>query len=220
MIKASDALQEIVEANPLLHFGLRERLLNLSQLARFVHPLLEVRTKKELQVQSIVMALSRLQQTYQKSPQDQRLQFKLKNIALHSELMILTFHKTKETSKAVHALYSKILSSGGFITITEGVSEVTVIVEEAQEENVDKTFPSRPLHKRKKLASLGLRFDESYLSLPGLFHFIFQQLYLQNINIAEIASTATELIIYLDEKDIQLAFDTLYRRFVVDPVSL
>ena len=220
MIKASDALQEIVEANPLLHFGLREKLLNLSQLARFVHPLLEARTKKELQVQSIVMALSRLQQNYQKTPSQKRLQFKLKNIALHSELMIVTFQKTKETTRGLQTLYAKILSASGFITITEGVSEVTVIVEEVHEETVEKIIQAKPFHKRKKLASLGLRFDESYLQLPGLFHFIFQQLYLQNINIAEIASTTTELIIYLDEKDVQLAFDTLYRRFVVDPLAL
>jgi hypothetical protein len=34
------------------------------------------------------------------------------------------------------------------------------------------------------------------------------------VNIVEIASTSNELIIYLEERDVELAFDTLYRQFV------
>ena len=220
MNKASYALLEIIEANPLLQRGLRERLMNLSQVARFLHPLLEARTKKEMQVQSIIMALSRLQRTYQKRSIERRVQYKLKNIALHSDLIILSYQKSKDVYRALQTVYSKILNAAGFITITEGVSEITIILEDRHRELAEKTVPAKPTHQRSRLASLGLKFDETYLTFPGLFHFIFQQLYLQNINIAEIASTTTELIIYLDEKDIQLAFDTLYKRFVMEPLAL
>lgn len=216
MRKLSDALEEVIDGSPLFQLGLQEGLLNLSQLARFIHPLLTVRMKKEIQVQSITMALSRLQRSKEKGTIKNRIDLKLKNIALHSDLSILTFTKTKEVHKALQQIYSKILSANGFITITEGVTEVTIIIEERNREYAEKQVPTKPLHRRKDIASLGLRFDEAYLSMPGLFYSIFQQLYLQNLNIAELASTTTELIIYLDRKDVQLAFDTLYTRFVVD----
>jgi aspartokinase len=43
---------------------------------------------------------------------------------------------------------------------------------------------------------------------------VLQQVAVQGINVVEIASTATELILYLDQKDVRLAFDTLYQRFM------
>jgi len=37
---------------------------------------------------------------------------------------------------------------------------------------------------------------------------------LQGVNVIEIASTSTELIVYINESDVRIAFDTLLRAFV------
>ena len=60
MIKISDAVREILDGSTFLQFGLHHKLINLSQLARFLHPLVEARTKKEVQRSAIHMALSRI----------------------------------------------------------------------------------------------------------------------------------------------------------------
>ncbi|MCP4606727.1 MAG: hypothetical protein GY847_40500, partial [Proteobacteria bacterium] len=42
---------------------------------------------------------------------------------------------------------------------------------------------------------------------------LIQQVALQNINVIEVASTATEFNVYVRSKDVRLAFDSIYQRF-------
>ena len=49
---------------------------------------------------------------------------------------------------------------------------------------------------------------KEYLHLKGVFQYFIQRLTMQNINILEMGSTYTELIFYMDEKDLALAANT------------
>ncbi len=71
-----------------------------------------------------------------------------------------------------------------------------------------------PRRVYRNLAGLGVKFQEAYLETPGLLYQLLQQLALQNINVVEVASTTTEFNIYLDDRDVQLAFESLYNRFI------
>ena len=44
-------------------------------------------------------------------------------------------------------------------------------------------------------------------------YYILQQTTLQNINIIEISSTFTEIVLYVEEQDTKLTFDTVYESF-------
>lgn len=48
MIKISEAIQDIVHNNDQLRFGFHHQLFNLSQVARFIQPLVEARTQKSV----------------------------------------------------------------------------------------------------------------------------------------------------------------------------
>jgi aspartokinase len=67
---------------------------------------------------------------------------------------------------------------------------------------------------RDKVAALSVRFNAKYLEVPGLLYKILEQIALQGVNVIEIASTSTELIVYINESDVRIAFDTLLRAFV------
>lgn len=222
MQRISESLRELVLANPFLRYGLSERLLNLSQVARFLRPLIAARTNKELQDSGIVMGLSRLQRELEGTITREATEegFQIRNLSIHSDLHIVTFNKTRDIHRALQGIYVKVIDQGGFMTITEGGSEVTVIVEEKSTALLERLAGQTVIHRQEKIASLALKFDDSYLQTPGLLHFIFQQLYFQNINILEIASTRTELIVYLAQPDLRLAFDSIYQRFVVRPLDL
>jgi len=56
-------------------------------------------------------------------------------------------------------------------------------------------------------------FDERYLKVKGILFQLMEEIALQNINVIEIASTATEFSIFLREEDVQLAFDAIFNRF-------
>jgi hypothetical protein len=65
----------------------------------------------------------------------------------------------------------------------------------------------------QNIASVGVKFHEKFIEVPGLLYMILQVVTMQHINIVELASTATEFIIYIDQKDIYLAFDAILSKF-------
>jgi len=211
MIKVSDSLKEIIKGNQTIQFGLSQDLFNLSQLSKYLVPLIKARTKKEVQASAILMALSRLQRSETKKKVQP--QFEIKKLAANSSLVISTFTKTKTLHRMVNEFYAKVQDSGASLTISEGTTQVTIIYDSEFLPLKNKLIRDIPFKENQEIGSLSVRFDESYLKTPGFIYLVLQQLYFQNINVVELTSTATELIIFLAEDDVQLAFDTLYSRF-------
>ena len=58
------------------------------------------------------------------------------------------------------------------------------------------------------------KFSKRYLQTPGLLYRILHQVTMQNINLIEVASTATEFSIFINQADVELAFDSIYRAFI------
>ena len=224
MIKVSDAIREIIEKSAFLRFGFHYQLLNLTQLAKFIQTLVEARIKKDITPGAIVMSLSRLGKEYSNSDKGVDF-FKIHNLVVHTDLIIVTVFKTTEFHKEVNSLYSKIQKKGGIITVTEGLTEITLIFESKYEDLAEKIIKSGTgsttgAHRKsaaktvnRHVGSLSVKFDDTYLETPGFLYAVLRQIALQGINIIELSSTATEFILYMREKDIQLAFDTLYGTF-------
>ena len=213
MKKVSDAVKGIVLDSAFLRFGFQYQLLNLTQLAKFIQPLVEARVKKEVTPSAIVMSLSRLGKEVDWEEASDGGFFKIHNLVVHTDLMILTLFKTPENHKEVNSLYRKIQKREGVITVTEGLTEITVIFEAKHEQYAEDILASKPKRVDREVGSLTVKFDDRYLDTPGFLYSVLRQVALQGINIAELSSTATEFILYLNEKDIQLAFDTLYGTF-------
>jgi len=113
MIKISDEIREIITGNPFLEFGMSYRLFNLTQLAKFIKPLIEVRTQKEVQHTAILMSLSRILKISEKvAPQIN--DFKIENIAINSNLTAMTFSKSDNALAGIDNLGQKIREKMGF----------------------------------------------------------------------------------------------------------
>jgi len=214
MIKISDALISVLESNPLLSFGLRNRLFNMAQLAHFLQPLIVARAKKEVQISAIQMQLSRWQQRREKIRLKQG-DFQIENLSIYSDLASYSYEKSLELDAQLNKLYRAVSEKNGHIAITRGTHEITVIIEQSYLQLLEKHISIVPKSMNRDLAFVGIRFAEHYVQAPGMLHMLIQQITAQNINIIEIASTYTELNIYIEQKDVQLAFDTLYGTFML-----
>ena len=198
----------------MLQLGLRHRLLNLSQAAQYLRPLIEARVRREVQPSAVVMALSRFQRSIKETTRrSQEHDFVVSNIFVNSELAAVTFPNTAATRQQIQATYVRVQKSGGYATVTQGVHELTIILSSKEVKALRESATEKPISVTEGIASLGIAFDRKYAQTPGFFYAVFQQLYLQNINIVEIASTSSELVLYLRENDVRLAFDTLFNRF-------
>ena len=212
MKKISVALRSLIEPNGFLRFGLHHRLFNLSQLARHLKPQVEARVSKQIEESALVMNLSRLQRDFADPAAKDFENLRVSNIVVHSELCVLAYPKTKDVHAGINKLYNRVQREGGYITITEGISEVAIITNQKYHAIAGNLISTRPFYEYEDVASLGVKFNPEFLGTIGLFYSVFQQLYFQRINIIEIASAASELILYIENKDVRLAFDTLYNR--------
>ena len=101
------------------------------------------------------------------------------------------------------------------MTISQGMSQITVIIDNRFEEQTRLAFGNNIVCHIKDVSALGIRFDEAFsMNGPGFLYTILQHVSLQGINLIEIASTYTEFILYLDSKDVRVAFDSLYSAFL------
>ena len=213
MIKIADALTELISENPLLQFGLQHNLLNLSQTARYLEPLIETKVKKDITAAAITMALSRMQNETRKRKL-QRDMYTIDRISMQTGLSTFTFAKTADAYARLRVLYASIQKASGFIVITQGTRQITVIVESKFAMRVKCVLSGRPLYSHKKVSSISASFDEKYLKIPGFIYIVLQQMMLLNINIIEVSSTFTELVLYIDEADLKIAFEALQVLFV------
>ena len=213
MRKISDALKQTIEGNFFLRTGMAYDLFNLSKLAAFLRPEIEGRTKKPVTKSSILMQLSRLKRSEVFSSAKQE-EYEVESITVYSNLLVLSYNRSDLENNEILKLHKKLSSKNDFFSLSEGARELTFILESKNEEWVKKTITRKTKLRRDNVSALAVSFDESYLKSPGMIYLLCRSLYIQNINIIEISSTATELILFVDMKELQLAFDTLFTRFM------
>jgi len=219
MERVSDAVQAIIEANPSLQFGLHHRLLNLSQVARFICPLVEARVLRPVRPSAILMSLSRLQRQWEARDPAPLRSFRIERINIQGGLCALTLPRQPELFQKLGELLKRVQEEGGYLTLTEGVREVTVILDQRHASLIPEVLHVTPRRIHSNLTGLGVTFRKEYVDTPGLLYQLLQQLALQNINVIEVASTTTEFHIYLDDRDVHVAFESLYNRFIRQPSS-
>ena len=212
MLKISDAISDIVSENPFMQFGLQYKLMNLTQLAKYVEPLLTARVKKDIGVSAIVMALSRLQRNLHKNS-PKREKYHISDIGIHTSLATFTFEKTEKNHKELQKFMGGPQAKNSYTSLSEGMREITVIIEESKAEKLLTSIGSKPLFSHKNISGVSIVFDKKYAQVPGMLYILMQQMLLQNINVIELSSTYTSLVIYVDSSKTQLAFDTLYSLF-------
>lgn len=214
MIRISEALRETIKGNPFLEFGVHYGLFNLTQLARYLQPMVEARARKDVQVSAITMNLSRLQQSLRATtPAPER--FEIENVTIHSGLSTVSYTRSPEVHAGLHQVYDRIHRANGFCCLSQGLHEITAIVESRFRPWLAKRIRQKPVYSHDNLASVGVQFDDRYAEIPGMLYMLLQRVTLQNVNLIEIISTYTEIVFYVDERDTQTVFDTLFQSFLV-----
>ena len=211
MKRISDAVLEIITGHPVLNFGIHHRLLNLSQVARFIHSAVEIQTQKEVRDSAVLMSLSRLQSKLADCEPLPNLN--LDKIAIHSGLKCFTVHKSRSTQEELSKLVSEIHSKDGFITLSEGLSETMVFLDNEHYELAKKIITETPKYILSDAASLAMTFYQDAMAASSIIYQITQQVAFHNIKIIGLTTAQQEIHIYLHEKDVRLAFDAVYRSF-------
>ena len=213
MIKISDALEEIILGNSLLEHGLEHRLLNLTQLAKFLRPQVEFRTQKEVTSTALLMALSRLQAKYL-SPKRAVEKFKFKTLLVYSNLCTQTFAQTNETHEQLAELFKVLAKRNGFFCQSENSREITVTIDNRFMSTLEEMVTAKPRHKNNNVSCVEAQFSDRYFDRPGILHELIYTISLQNVNIIEVSSTYTGFSFFIEKKNMKLVFEVLHDNFL------
>lgn len=213
MIAISQALRDTVKGNPFLEFGFHHGLFNLTQLAGFLRPQVEARTKKPVRVSAVTMNLSRLRRELgARTPRPE--QFVIEQITIHSGLCTLTYPKDPGLHAKLNSLNTRIHRESGFCSLSQGSREITVIIDSRYRAWLGEEITRKPLYQHDRLSSIGVEFNRRYVDIPGMLYMLIQRVALQNINLIEITSTYTEIMFFVDQADTQVVFDILFESFL------
>jgi len=216
MPTVAHVVQKIVRSHPQLEQFIEMDLISFHRLARNLKPQIEQELSKEVDPSAIVMALSRMrdrmaQKSHEqlKTPALGRLQVTLLSDAL--QIDIKKSAKSAQKLELVQKIASK--SPDDILSITQSLNEVTIITSSAREaEFLEALRGEKILNTEKGLSLLILKFGEEILYQPGFFDRVLRELSWENINVYEIVSTLTELIIVLKDEDAPRAYRTIRER--------
>jgi aspartokinase len=213
MIKIPDSIRDIVTGNHFLQFGLSYRLFNLTQLAKYIQPLVETRCQKSVQSTAIVTALGRLQKNMMSEAPSEK-KFTVDNISVKSGLATRTFYNRPEVRTAIHRLAEDVHKRQLFYQYTETTHEISLFYERSMSDTINKELSFETKYSNDRVACVGISFSEELFEQPGLLYVLMQRITLQNINLIDISSTFTEFNFFVRDEDVKIVFETLHDCFL------
>lgn len=214
MVKISTIVQELVETSPFLTEALQDGLINVSSLARRLQPEVAKRLGKDVKESAIIMAINRLQFGELVYVDRGLKQFfsQLSDIGVRSNLVDFTFQNSSTLYQGIGRLLQVIHNryANSFYSFSQGVSETTIIVTDAVQEEVHQLFAREILQsKRENLSAITLMLPKENRQLYGVYYYILKELAWKGINLVELISTSNEFTVLVSNEDLNQTFAVL-----------
>lgn len=212
MVTAAHLVENIVERKPFLEEALARGIINYAALAEILLPEIEKELKQKVKPSAVMMALRRLSEKLEKEHvEGLQIKFKETDLTIKSDLFEITVLKSQTIINTIKKLYDLVdFSKGDFLTMTQGIYEITIISNKKYKERIQRIFATEKIIKTMdRLSSLTLKIPLEAVETVGFFYIITKALNWENICITEIVSTLTELTFIIKEDDVSRAFNTM-----------
>jgi hypothetical protein len=213
-------VEQLVIESAFLTEGMVRGLINLSELARQMQPQLEKDMWKPVGQAAVVMALTRLAVRLQERDHIETcLLPQMAELTTRSELTEFTYRYSNTTRACQRRLLELAENHPGvFVTVTQGLHEVLIIVGRPLVMAVETAFDNENLLVRlDNLSALTLRLDPEGRSTPGIYQAILKKLALVKVNVVDMICTYSELTILLERTQVGLAFSVLSQSMRIKP---
>ncbi len=213
MITVSSQVKDILFQDDVALQALQAGILNLSAYAEKIQTAVEETTFKPVKKGTIVAALARIDDEVRERT-TLRPRVVLDDLTTRSPLCDVTFNKIAETRARLAELYATLnLSENAFSTVTQSMSEITVIAPQSQLQTILDHFKVEPKAVFTDQVGVTVRFDERYLDVPNTLYVLQAALAVHHINFIEIISTYTEFSFIIDKKYLEVATQALRKFF-------
>ncbi len=210
MVTIARIVEKMVKENPSLEIALSKDLINYSKLARYLREEVESETGAKVNDSAIVVALKRIKERAEKLYEKKTL-FKAEEITTNSNLMEITVVHSASVPEIVRDVFELgDVKQGSVVNITQGNRQTTFIFSEKLEGKVKELLEGEDIISEiRNVSEICIGFNEEMFKTPGFIVYALKELSWHNINIMEIISTYTELIIIVKDEDFMKAYKIL-----------
>lgn len=203
MRSITDAVRTIINKDEVAREAARREILNASAYAREIAPQVAEHTWKEVQESSVTVSINRVVQESRWPPIKPDLLFD--KVSVETGLVDVTFERTQEFRKLLNSVLPELrhqFSQDLFIE-TSGQHQITMIMSHNMWTSFQQRVDQPPIGIFEHQVAISIAFDQCYLEVPNFIYAVLGIFALENINITEIFSTLTEIVVvvhtdYLD----------------------
>lgn len=209
----ASTVSEYVKTKPYLASALSDGIINLTSLARKIHPDIEALMNKPVNQGAIIMSLKRVSDDarYTATKKIIKVLKNLGNITVRSALVDYGFLLSETLLLTQANLLKKIeFKKDVFYTSSRGVAESNIVVSQNIVPLVDELFQNEVCQSKvENLSSITIKLPTDNVKIPGIYYFLFQRLSWEGVNITEVISTSNEFTILMDEDQVDIAFKVI-----------
>lgn len=207
----SDAVKKEIDSTPHVKTCLADGIVNYSALARKLAPLLNEKTGRILNDESIIVAIKRYADEIAEPPNSPNMNEMLieSELVLQDHMSYVHFKKSHELLKKINEEISEENWRLGEMRIMiEGAENIMIIMKEAKAKELRESFPEDIIFSTNSHALLSLRMPLESISTYGIIAAITGVLAKKGISI-ELVSSPPDLHFLIHEKDAERAYTTL-----------
>ena len=209
----ASTVSEYVKTKPYLASALSDEIINLTSLARKIHPDIEALMNKPVNQGAIIMSLKRVSDDarYTATKKIIKVLKNLGDITVRSALVDYGFLLSETLLLTQANLLKKIeFKKDVFYTSSRGVAESNIVVSQNIVPLVDELFQNEVCQSKvENLSSITIKLPTDNVKIPGIYYFLFQRLSWEGVNITEVISTSNEFTILMDEDQVDVAFKVI-----------
>jgi hypothetical protein len=180
-------------------------ILNSSAYAREITSKIEEETWKNVEETTVTVAINRVL----KEDVGRQIKPKLKfdKVSVETGLVDVTFEKTLQIKNQLTTLLPPIREKypHDMFIETNSQYQITMIMSQKMWNELKNKMPFDPIGLYQNQVAISIIFDKRYLKIPNFIYAILGVFALQNINLTELFSTMTEIIVVVHTSDLDIA---------------
>jgi aspartokinase len=215
MVTISRIVEKMIKENPSLEIALSKDIISYSKLARYLREEVESEFGKKITDTAIMQALKRIREKSERM-YEKKERFYALEINTNSNIMSVTIGKSNRLPKIMQDVYSMPELEEGFVlNATHGNNQTTFLISKIIEPKLEELLEGEKIvAKMDSLSQISIRFDHKMFETAGFIVYVLKDLTWNNINIIEIVSTYTELIIIVKNEDLMKAYQILQKQLL------
>lgn len=216
MRKITEATRRQLLQDPIAYESLLAGLLNCRAFAKKILKPVSEWCMKPVQLNTVVVILSRLRQTLLQEQKTSQLpplvpDFSISSLTLKTGLTEIAFDLNEHSDRITHWLEAYPKKKDDMVITIRGNHELAIIAPMIIVFNLQKAFARvKPKGIASGLAAVTVTYpSQEYLFMPGITYALIRQLALHHINMVEKCSTYSEETFFVAEEDAVAAFECL-----------